>query len=188
MCSFSFECDTPAGKILLASDGEFLTAARLQGREHPGEFQDNNILATCRPPVLLRAKNWLEAYFAGEKPQPGELPLKPEGSEFRQEVWRLLLDIPYGKCVTYGFMAREIAMRRGLERMSAQAVGGAIGHNPIAIIIPCHRVIGHNGNLTGYGGGLDIKIQLLRHEGIDVSRLAMPKTRNGSRKARGQAR
>ena len=112
-----------------------------------------------------------------EKPEIGELQLNPEGSDFRLEVWQSLQNIPYGKLISYGDIAREIAIRKGSARMFAQAVGGAVGHNPLAIIIPCHRVIGHNGNLTGYGGGIAIKIWLLRHEGIDVSRLSMPKTR-----------
>ena len=87
------------------------------------------------------------------------------GGEFRQMVWKMLMEIPYGEVVTYGELAKRIAKQRGIEKMSAQAVGGAVGHNPISIIIPCHRVVGANGNLTGYSGGIQMKIQLLQHEG-----------------------
>jgi len=97
------------------------------------------------------------------------LPLKPKGSEFRQIVWKHLCQIPYGETTTYGEIAKKVARQMGKKAMSAQAVGGAVGHNPIGIIIPCHRVIGKDGSLTGYGGGLEKKIQLLAHEGIDLS-------------------
>jgi methylated-DNA-[protein]-cysteine S-methyltransferase len=171
------EHDTPVGEIVLFTDGEALTGAYLEGKKHFCGLAGNILKDSGKHPVLERAKNWLSAYFAGEKPEIGELQLNPEGSDFRLEVWQSLQNIPYGKLISYGDIAREIAIRKGLARMSAQAVGGAVGHNPLAIIIPCHRVIGHNGNLTGYGGGIAIKIWLLRHEGIDVSRLSMPKNK-----------
>ncbi len=125
-------------------------------------------------PVLLDARRWLEAYFAGEKPEISALTLAPEGSEFRRRVWRRLCEVPYGGTVSYGELARELARERGLESFSAQAVGGAVGHNPISIIIPCHRVVGAGGNLTGYAGGVERKLWLLRHEGTDVPGLKMP--------------
>ena len=100
--------------------------------------------------VFAQAKDWLRRYFAGERPAASELPLAPVGSAFRQEVWNILCSIPYGEVTTYGELAQELAARRGLDRMSAQAVGGAVGHNPISIIIPCHRVVGSSGSLTGY--------------------------------------
>lgn len=174
MSQYICEHDTPVGKIVLITDGDALTGAHLKGKAPFCDLAGNNTESTTHP-LLLQAKNWLSAYFAGEKPEIGELPLNPAGSEFRLEVWQILRNIPYGKCISYGDIAREMAVRKGRPRMSAQAVGGAVGHNPLAIIIPCHRVIGHNGNLTGYGGGIAIKIWLLRHEGIDVSRLSMPK-------------
>lgn len=113
-------------------------------------------------------------YFEGKKPQISELPLAPIGGEFRQTVWKMLTEIPYGKVITYGELAQKIAKQRGIERMSAQAVGGAVGHNPISIIIPCHRVVGANGNLTGFSGGIQMKLQLLQHEGVDINRFYIP--------------
>ena len=111
-----------------------------------------------------RAKVWLDGYFSGN---PAELsfPLNPHGTSFQKQVWEILLTVPYGKTTTYGAIAREIALRTGKEKMSAQAVGQAVGANPISILIPCHRVVGANGKLTGYAGGLDKKEWLLRHEG-----------------------
>ena len=115
--------------------------------------------------VFDRAQEWLERYFSGEKPSPEELPLRPEGTDFQQMVWRELLHIPYGQVTTYGSLAKAVAKKMGRETMSAQAVGQAVGHNPISIIIPCHRVMGTDGSLTGYAGGLDRKIRLLELEG-----------------------
>jgi methylated-DNA-[protein]-cysteine S-methyltransferase len=115
-------------------------------------------------PVLANLCAWLDSYFAGE-PQPFTGKLAPAGSAFRQEVWQELLRIPYGATTTYGAIAKELANRRGLGRFSAQAVGGAVGHNPISIVIPCHRVVGSNGSLTGYAGGLEKKQILLALEG-----------------------
>ena len=125
--------------------------------------------------VLIAAKNWLDRYFAGKKPNISELSLNPAGSAFRQEVWQILCEIPYGEYITYGDIAKKIAAKSG-KFMSGQAVGGAVGHNPISIIIPCHRVVGTNGSLTGYAGGIDKKIKLLKHEGADISRLHIPKS------------
>ena len=117
-------------------------------------------------PVLTKAKRWLDIYFSGEEPKfiP---PLHPAGTAFRQAVWKILLQIPYGQTVTYGEIAQQFAAEQGISTMSAQAVGGAVGHNKISIIIPCHRVIGADGSLTGYAGGIDKKIALLRLEGTD---------------------
>ena len=114
--------------------------------------------------IFDRTQEWLERYFAGGKPSPEELSLRPEGTVFRQMVWRELLHIPYGQVTTYGSLAKAVAREMGRETMSAQAVGQAVGHNPISIIIPCHRVVGANGSLTGYAGGLDRKIRLLELE------------------------
>ena len=122
-------------------------------------------MAAKELPVLRLAVEWLDRYFAGDRPKTEELPLAPEGSAFRQIVWRLLCQIPYGELMTYGEIARRTAAIMNRPSMSAQAVGGAIGHNPIGIIIPCHRVIGSDGSLTGYAGGLDKKQWLLEHEG-----------------------
>ena len=125
-------------------------------------------------PILLEAKRWLDLYFAGNKPDFMP-PLHPIGSAFRQAVWNILLQIPYGQTMTYGEIARQLAKKRGVSRMSAQAVGGAVGHNKISILIPCHRVVGTNGSLTGYAGGLDKKIKLLELEQADMSRFFIPK-------------
>lgn len=116
------------------------------------------------PPILLQTIQWLDRYFAGERPSPGELSLAPMGSPFRQAVWKHLCQIPYGETTTYGAIARAMAAEMGRSSMSAQAVGGAVGHNPISIIIPCHRVLGSDSGLTGYAGGLKVKQWLLELE------------------------
>lgn len=160
--------DSPIGVLLLAGRDEKLVGLWIEGqkyflgslREEPQERRST--------PVLRQAGLWLDRYFAGERPAVSELALAPAGSEFRKEVWRILCEIPYGETTTYGEISQQIAARRG--RMSAQAVGGAVAHNPISIIIPCHRVVGSNGNLTGYAGGLQKKIKLLTHEGVDMKR------------------
>ncbi|WP_295925618.1 methylated-DNA--[protein]-cysteine S-methyltransferase, partial [uncultured Akkermansia sp.] len=121
------------------------------------------------------AKDWLDRYFAGGRAPIAQLPLAPVGGEFRQAVWKILCGIPYGEVTTYGEIARKMAARGNRRSMSAQAVGGAVGHNPISIIIPCHRVVGTGGSLTGYAGGIAAKIRLLELEGVDMSRLFMPK-------------
>ena len=120
-----------------------------------------------------QVKEWLDIYFTGR--DPGFFPkMHLAGSDFRNRVGEIMLEIPFGKIVTYGWIANRIAKERGLEKMSAQAVGGAVSHNPISIIVPCHRVVGANGNLTGYGGGIDRKIALLELEGNDMSQFKSP--------------
>ena len=175
---YSTDYASPVGPLRIASDGDSIIGLWLaDGHKYlpvnvvgEGEVRDDL-------PVLAAAVNWLECYFNKQRPSITELPLKPEGSTFRQEVWEILCDIPYGEWITYGEIARQMASRRGKVKMSAQAVGGAVGHNPISIVIPCHRVIGTNGNLTGYGGGIERKVQLLEHEGVDVSQFSLPKKR-----------
>jgi methylated-DNA-[protein]-cysteine S-methyltransferase len=125
--------------------------------------------------VFRETRSWLDGYFAGKKPSAFALPPAPFGSAFRQEVWRILRAIPYGEILTYGGIAKMAAEKMGRARMSAQAVGGAVGHNPISIIIPCHRVVGANGSLTGYAGGLETKLRLLELEGVATSSLFIPK-------------
>lgn len=115
------------------------------------------------PPIFAQARDWLDRYFAGDKPESGELPLSPEGSEFQRAVWTELERIPYGTTVTYGDLAA--ALNREGRKTSPRAVGSAVGRNPISLIIPCHRVVGANGTLTGYAGGVARKEWLLRHEG-----------------------
>ena len=126
-------------------------------------------------PLFDIVKKWLDRYFSGQKPDLAELPLAPQGNAFRQGVWEILCTIPYGEVTTYGSIAKKMAVKLQKERMSSQAVGGAVGHNPISIIIPCHRVVGVNGSLTGYAGGIETKIKLLELEGVDMSGFFIPK-------------
>lgn len=171
---YEMKYDSPVGRLTLASDGLNLAGLWMEGQKYfggtvPGELRPNEELE-----VFSRAKDWLDRYFNGKKPEPSELPLAPVGGEFRQTVWELLCEIPYGELTTYGQIAREAAKRLQRESMSAQAVGGAVGHNPISIIIPCHRVVGTGGSLTGYAGGLYKKIWLLKHEGVKMDSLTVP--------------
>jgi len=165
------ECDFAAQS---ASKKSHATDLSVQGgskkfcaNEQGADFEERNLA------VFDQTKRWLDLYFSGR--EPGFMPaLNPAGSAFRRAVWEILLKIPYGKTTTYGQIAREIAAARGLAKMSAQAVGGAVGHNEISIIIPCHRVVGTHGSLTGYAGGIDRKIKLLQLEGVDMQGLFTP--------------
>lgn len=164
--------ESPLGGILLAADETGLTGLWFDGEK----YYADNLAAEHEArdtQALGAAKRWLDVYFAGKEPDflP---PLHLIGSAFRQEVWQLLLEIPYGQTTTYGALARRLAERRGLRHMSAQAVGGAVGHNEISILIPCHRVVGTSGSLTGYAGGIDKKLSLLRLEQADLSGFFVP--------------
>jgi methylated-DNA-[protein]-cysteine S-methyltransferase len=164
---------SPLGGILLAADEVGLRGLWFDGQKYfARDLLDER--TERETPVLSEAKRWLDLYFGGQEPDflP---PLHPVGTPFRQAVWEILLRIPYGKTVTYGEISKQLAEKMGLERMSAQAVGGAVGHNEISIIIPCHRVVGSNGSLTGYAGGIDRKIKLLELEHADMSRFFVPK-------------
>lgn len=160
--------DSPLGSLTLASDGDGLVGLWIDGQKYDRDILKGRETAEEELPVFARTGNWLERYFAGDRPEISELPLRLTGSSFRQEVWKILCQIPYGQVATYGEIARKMAARLGRKSMSAQAVGGAVSHNPISIIIPCHRVVGTNGSLTGYAGGIDKKIMLLEHEGVSV--------------------
>lgn len=167
---YATEYASPVGKLTIACNETSIVGLWLEGQKYfldtlpePPSYKDN--LA-----VLDGAKAWLDRYFAGQKPEIRELPLQPMGGRFRQAVWKCLCELPYGEITTYGAIAKRIAADFGKASMSAQAVGGAVGHNPISIIIPCHRVVGANEKLTGYAGGIDKKIQLLQLEGLDCSR------------------
>ena len=165
--------DSPLGGILLAADEIGLTGLWFDGQKY---YADRLPAARTEQetPVLAETKRWLDRYFSGREPDflP---PLHPFGSDFRQRVWSILLQIPYGRTMTYGQIAKQLAKNTGIDKMSAQAVGGAVGHNPISIIVPCHRVVGTNGSLTGYAGGLDKKIALLKLEKADTARFFRPK-------------
>lgn len=163
---------SPLGEITLRSNGEALTGLWFADDKHYGA-KDIAGAALADLDVFMQAEAWLAEYFAGRESKVS-VPLKLQGSEFQMQVWRLLQDIPYGRLVTYGDIAKKIAAQKGLARMSAQAVGGAVGHNPLCIIVPCHRVVGANGSLTGYGGGMWRKVRLLELEKVDMSKLTVP--------------
>ena len=164
---------SPMGGILLAADESGLTGLWFDGQKYfartlPAERAEREST------VLTEAKRWLDIYFSGREPDFMP-PLHPIGSAFRQAVWEILLQIPYGQTTTYGEIARKLAEKQGLARVSAQAVGGAVGHNEISIIIPCHRVVDTNGSLTGYAGGIRKKVQLLELERADMKGMFVPK-------------
>ena len=150
---------TPLGQALLSSDGEALTGLWFEGQKYCAAT-----LSDCCEeralPVFAEAERWLSVYFSGKVPDFTP-PLAPKGTPFRKEIWDILLTIPYGQTITYGRIAAILAARRGFRHFSAQAVGGAVGHNPISLIIPCHRVVGADGSLTGYAGGIEKKHFLL---------------------------
>lgn len=165
---------SPIGKLTLASDGQNLIALWLEDQKYYGGTVSEDWVENDKLPVFEFTKNWLDQYFAGQQPLISDLPLAPIGSQFRQCVWRILCDIPYGQVMTYGDIAKKVAAELGRASMSSQAVGGAVGHNPISIIIPCHRVVGNTGSLTGYAGGLDNKVKLLELEGVEMTKLFIP--------------
>lgn len=160
---------SPLGGLLLAADEQGLIGLWFDGARH---FAANlpEMREEKRTPVLDETARWLDDYFSGGQPDFTP-PLHLIGSAFRRRVWARLLEIPYGQTTTYGALAKRL----NAGRMSAQAVGGAVGHNPISIIVPCHRVVGTNGSLTGYAGGLDRKIRLLEIEQTDMDGLFRPK-------------
>lgn len=161
---YIWKYESPMGEMTMASDGKNLTGLWFESQKYfaatlSEDTEEKNL------PIFEKTKEWLNRYFQGEKPEICEMPLAPKGREFRMDVWKILSEIPYGEVITYGEIAKQIARERGKERMSAQAVGGAVGHNPISVIIPCHRVVGSDGSLTGYAGGIELKKKLLELEG-----------------------
>lgn len=165
---------SPLGEITLAGDGDNLVGLWMNKQKYFAATLQGRIEEKSDLPIFDRTRKWLDAYFAGKKPAISELSLMPAGSEFRKGVWDILCEIPYGQCTTYGEIAKKMALRMNKKSMSSQAVGGAVGHNCISIIIPCHRVVGANGSLTGFAGGIDKKIKLLELEGVDMSRYFVP--------------
>lgn len=163
---------SPVGPLHLASDGDSITGLWLEGQKYFASTLENETREERDLPVFRQAALWLDAYFTG-KALPPLPPLAPKGSAFRQAVWKLLLDIPYGGTTTYGALAQKLR-EQGISA-APQAVGGAVGHNPISILIPCHRVVGSGGSLTGYAGGIAAKQYLLKLEGVDMTRMYVPK-------------
>ena len=165
---------SPIGDILLASKNNKLIGLWIEGQKCYFSNLKEEIKEEDTE-ILLKTKEWLDRYFKGEKPSINELVLGPLGSGFRKSVWKILCEIPYGEVITYKDIADTIAKQKGLKKMSSQAVGGAVSHNPISIIIPCHRVVGSNGSLTGYAGGIDKKVYLLKQEKVNMEKLFIPK-------------
>ena len=159
---------SPLGYLLLAADDTGLIGLWFEGQKYFALHLDKEREERALP-LFERVKEWLNLYFSGKKPD-FSVPLHLIGTEFQKEVWEFLLAIPYGQTTTYGEIAGKLAAKKGLPHMSAQAVGGAVGHNPISILVPCHRVVGANGNPTGYAGGIDRKVKLLTLEGVDLGK------------------
>ena len=163
--NYIYKYNSPLVPLTVASDGKTIIGLWFEGQKYyadtPGaDFEEKDL------PIFELARKWLDEYFTGKEPE-FSLPISMNSSPFRMKVGEILKEIPYGKTVTYGEIARIIEKESG-KRVSAQAVGGAVGHNPISIIVPCHRVIGAHGKLTGYAGGVDIKLRLLELESVDT--------------------
>ena len=162
---------SPIGNMLLAADEMGLTGLWFEGQKYfaldlDKEHEEKEI------PLFEKVKQWLDIYFSGKEPD-FTIPLHFTGTEFQKEVWEILCTIPYGQTMTYGEIAKRIASRKGLPHMSAQAIGGAVGHNRISIIVPCHRVVGADGSLTGYAGGIEKKVKLLKLEKVNMKQLSV---------------
>lgn len=173
-CSY----ESPIGRIILTGSGEKLTGLFFENTGFIDEPETADFIMCDNREIFVQTKEWLNRYFNGEKPNPDEIPLERSKSDFCMTVRRILKEIPYGKTVTYGEIAQIIAKEKGIEKMSARAVGRAVGHNPVLIIVPCHRVIGADGKLTGYSAGTDKKAELLKLENADVKGLYISKKGN----------
>ena len=166
---YKTEYKSPLGIITICCDedekvvGLFFKNQKYFADNIDGKITENNNLK-----IFVTVKSWLDKYFAGKKPNIKEIPIKFIGNDFRKSVWKILYEIPYGKTVTYGDIAKQIAKQKNITKMSAQAIGGAVGHNPISIIVPCHRVVGKNGKLTGYAAGINKKKKLLELEQVNM--------------------
>lgn len=165
--------NSPLGCLTLACDDLGLVGLWIEGQKYFALLLSQTEHQEQPHPILDQTKIWLDLYFQGQQPSFTP-PLHAKGTLFQKAVWDILSTIPYGKVMTYGDIAKAIAQQRGLGNMSAQAVGGAVGHNPISIIVPCHRVVGSNGSLTGYAGGIDKKLFLLKTEGLDITKFTIP--------------
>ena len=167
--------DSLVGRIYLESDGVYLTVLAIEGQPL---YKDGCEVSKIE--VFVKVEEWLDAYFKGDVPSLDTTLLKPSGTLFQKTVWELLMEIPYGETISYGNLARKTAKSLHKDKMSAQAVGQAVGHNPISILIPCHRVVGSHGNLTGYAGGVEKKRRLLELEGVDLTYMYLPKEKGYS--------
>lgn len=163
--------ESPIGRMLLAADDTGLTGLWFEGQKYFARCLDRET-EEKELPVFAEAKRWLDIYFSGKEPDFTP-PLHFIGTDFQKEVWEILCAIPYGQTMTYGAIADQLAKKRGLSRMSAQAVGGAVGHNNISIIVPCHRVVGSDGSLTGYAGGIERKTFLLNLENAKAAEVTI---------------
>ena len=171
---------SPVGNLLIASKDNKLVGLWIENQKYYLSNFKEKIFETENLEILVKTTKWLDRYFSGGTSDINELDINFIGSKFRKSVWEILKNIPYGEIITYNDIAKELARQKGIERMSAQAVGGAVAHNPILIIIPCHRVVGTNGNLTGYAGGIKNKVELLKLEGNDMSKYFIPRQSNVS--------
>lgn len=158
---------SPVGEILMAADNIGLTGLWFEGQKYFAFYLDKEH-EEKEVPILKRTKEWLDIYFEGKEPD-FRVPFHFTGTDFQNEVWEILCEIPYGRTMTYGEIAKKLADKRGVKQMSARAVGGAVGHNGISVLVPCHRVVGAGGSLTGYAGGIDKKIKLLQLEKVDMT-------------------
>ena len=166
---------SPVGNLLIAAKNNKLIGLWIENQKYYLSDFKEEMAEREDVEIFAKTKSWLDRYFNKEKPDINEPDINLIGSKFRKSVWEILKTIPYGKVVTYNDIAKKIAEQKGISKMSAQAIGGAVGHNPVSIIIPCHRVVGTNKSLTGYAGGIEKKIQLLELEGIDTSKYFVPK-------------
>lgn len=174
---YTTDIESPIGKLTCAALDNKLLGLWLEGQNNFESNIDEKMIKKDDLRIFSEVRSWLDRYFSKKRPVISDLALSPSGTEFRKAVWKILCEVPYGEVTTYGEVARKIAKQMGLERMSAQAVGGALAHNPISIIIPCHRVVGSDGSLIGYVGGVDRKIKLLKYEGVDVTKFFVPSRR-----------
>ena len=165
--------ESPLGAMTMASDGEHLTGLWFDGQKYDRSTIDGNAELKPHLPVFTQTTQWLDSYFGGTDPGFAP-PIRVESSDFKKTVTAIMLSIPFGATSTYARIAAEVARRTGRKQMSAQAVGGAVGHNPIALIVPCHRVLASDGSLRGYAGGVDRKEWLLKMEGVNMSGLSTP--------------
>ncbi|GAK01217.1 methylated-DNA-protein-cysteine methyltransferase [Geomicrobium sp. JCM 19055] len=170
--TYTHQIHTPFGRVTVSSDGHALTGLWFDGQKYYGKTLGDHTIENQDLALFTQVEAWLNDYFSGKQPTL-DFEVKPAGTEFRKTVWNELLSIPYGNLITYGEIAQRFYETQG-KNMSAQAVGGAVGHNPISIIIPCHRVVGSNGSLTGYAGGIGVKKKLLQLEDIDLTHLHEP--------------